>query len=564
MSDVSDMGPEAEPHLQRADAFMGEMTSKLTQISLFTGIGGFDLGFGHAGFETEFQCDLFDASELSDADLGEPCEQDHFATRKGKRVELTHAAVAATKRAELTNTGQGLRSILDRWWPEVEKVNDVRSVLSGRRRNPSKSEGRSLPVTAGGLSQARPGDGSVGKSASRSEVDRSEPERKQRRRKARSGDSGGVSVIHFGSPCQDLSVAGKRAGLEGERSGLFFEAMRVVREFRPEFAVWENVEGSISSNNGRDFGVVLDEMAAAGAMDIAWRIFDAQWFGLAQRRRRMFVVADFRGYRAGEILLEPEGVPRDSPTRRKKGQGIAATIRSRSARPGVNTPGRGGEDDDNLVVEPAIWQHASGGGDDLKDTAQTLRADAEHSYQVVIAGAVTPGVHRPRDGDGENLIVTREISGPLGGSGQSGGFRTTDLDNNGAFIIQDVGRMNKNQNGAGVSGDGPSYTLMGDQSQGVYVPDIMPQALSSKYAKRSSGPAGAEVAGFVAPHARVRRLTPRECERLQGFPDDWTLFRPDGSKLSDSARYKMLGNAVPPPFANKIAWRMRFAIERGI
>ena len=150
-----------------------------------------------------------------------------------------------------------------------------------------------------------------------------------------------VDVITFGSPCQDLSVAGKRAGLDGERSGLFMEAIRIVKEMRgatdgryPTFILWENVPGAFSSNKGEDFRVVLEEIVKVvepGATmppadkgrwpyadvyvgegwSLAYRTFDAQYWGVPQRRRRIYLVADFRGERAGEILFEREGMRGD-------------------------------------------------------------------------------------------------------------------------------------------------------------------------------------------------------------------------------------------------------------
>ena len=116
-----------------------------------------------------------------------------------------------------------------------------------------------------------------------------------------------VDVITYGSPCVDLSVAGLRAGLEGERSGLFHEAVRVIREMRerygkPDFAIWENVIGAFSSNEGRDFVAVIESLANCGAVDIAWRVVNSRYWGVAQQRRRVFLVADFAGERAAEIL----------------------------------------------------------------------------------------------------------------------------------------------------------------------------------------------------------------------------------------------------------------------
>ncbi len=143
-----------------------------------------------------------------------------------------------------------------------------------------------------------------------------------------------VDIITFGSPCQDLSVAsGKRLGLAGERSGLFLEAIRIIREMQeatngeyPKFALWENVPGALSSSSRRDFKAVLEAFADAEVpmpgsgrwanagmvrgrgVDLAWCVYDAQYFGTAQRRRRIFLVADFRGTRAGEILFVPKSL----------------------------------------------------------------------------------------------------------------------------------------------------------------------------------------------------------------------------------------------------------------
>ncbi len=123
---------------------------------------------------------------------------------------------------------------------------------------------------------------------------------------------GPVDVVTFGSPCQDLSVAGKRAGLAGERSGLFHESARIIRELReaygkPNFAIWENVPGAFSSNAGRDFAAVVQTMVNIGARDVAWRVLDSRFAGVAQRRRRVFLVADFGGERAAEVLALAKG-----------------------------------------------------------------------------------------------------------------------------------------------------------------------------------------------------------------------------------------------------------------
>lgn len=170
-----------------------------------------------------------------------------------------------------------------------------------------------------------------------------------------------VDFITFGSPCQDLSVAGKRAGLDGERSGLFMEAVRIIKEIRgatngryPQIAMWENVPGAFSSHKGEDFRLVLEELCkvcdptisiprptnkrgkpikweregfiVADGFSIAWRVLDAKFWGVPQRRKRIFLVADFGGQCAGQILFECGGLSRDFTQSREKGQTSPSSV----------------------------------------------------------------------------------------------------------------------------------------------------------------------------------------------------------------------------------------------
>lgn len=169
-----------------------------------------------------------------------------------------------------------------------------------------------------------------------------------------------VDLITFGSPCQDLSTAGKRAGLvEGSRSNLFFQATRIIKEMRdatgntfPRWALWENVPGAFSSNQGADFGAVLDEMADLGALAVEWHCLDAQFFGVPQRRRRVFVLACFdlgitkRGRQ--QVLPVPEGRRGDSATRRQARQDAARAASDRAAEP--SRPDAQGWDSDGTGV----------------------------------------------------------------------------------------------------------------------------------------------------------------------------------------------------------------------
>jgi len=130
-------------------------------------------------------------------------------------------------------------------------------------------------------------------------------------------------ILTGGFPCQDLSVAGKRAGLAGERSGLYWEIVRLVDELRPQYFVLENVPGLLSSNSGRDFGIVIGEMAKRG-YGVSWRVLDAQYFGVAQRRRRVFIVGCLGdGERSSEILALSEGMRGDSTSSRTPRKNIA-------------------------------------------------------------------------------------------------------------------------------------------------------------------------------------------------------------------------------------------------
>lgn len=215
--------------------------------------------------------------------------------------------------------------------------------------------------------------------------------------KVKGGEIEPVDIITFGSPCQDMSIAGKRAGLkhadmgddETTRSGLFLEAIRIIKEMReatngvyPRYAIWENVPGAFSSNRGEDFRTVLEEFIRVKEKDavmpdvpksgwpyadcysgngwsLAYRVFDAQYWGVPQRRRRIYLVADFRGQRAGEILLKPEGLRRNSAQSGTQGQETA-----RYAKNSVGTA-IGGVDRYNQSFLSGLAQtlRASGGGD---------------------------------------------------------------------------------------------------------------------------------------------------------------------------------------------------------
>ena len=218
-----------------------------------------------------------------------------------------------------------------------------------------------------------------------------------------------VDIITFGSPCQDLSIAGKRSGLDGSRSGLFYEAIRIVKEMRekthgekPRFIVWENVPGAFSSNKGEDFKAVLEEVIRikepeapplpppekgrwpyadcylGDGWSVAYRVLDARYWGVPQRRARIFLVADFAGGRAPEVLFKSEGVSGYTPQGFRQGQGTAGDPEeSPGAAGGTDAGGRG-----------RVVLNDQGGSrmDVSEDVVSTLRAEAHHPPVVMDEG----------------------------------------------------------------------------------------------------------------------------------------------------------------------------------
>lgn len=318
-------------------------------------------------------------------------------------------------------------------------------------------------------------------------------------RKLRAQHLSPVDVLVGGFPCQDLSVAGQRGGLvNGQRSGLWWEMLRVIRIVRPQVVLWENVPGLLSSDKGRDFARVCSSLAKHRYFGCV-RTLDARYFGVAQRRRRLFGVfvrGDSTARRAAQILAVREGRSRNPPQGREAGKDVATTLRSRSHRPGVSAPGRGGEDDENLVT-----YHANGAGS-FRAGSPSLSASDDNGSSHLVAMQC----------HGSNV-------GPMGTLRQGNGNVTGGV----PFVTGPIT--------AGIS-----KSLRG--SEGIDSDWLVTHALAS------------EAAGMM-----VRRLTPTECLRLMGAPDDWLDVDPP---LSDSAKYHLCGNGVVVSVA---AWIGRRILE---
>lgn len=295
----------------------------------------------------------------------------------------------------------------------------------------------------------------------------------------------GRTVLTAGWPCQGNSVAGARGGMDDPRSGLWSHVVRLLAEHRPAWFIGENVPGLLSVNDGRDFSIVVHDLARLG-YGFTWRILDARHFGVPQRRRRVVIVGRLgdTGAAAAQVLLEPEGVPGNPAAgiepreiaagRTDRGAGgswwtanLASTLTSGAHAPGVRTPGRRNEDQENLAVYVA-------------DRTTSLKS--------------APGGADDNWAQGGQLV---------------------------AFALRgrDEGAVPE------ISGDG--------------------QTISSI---RASG--GGSSSDYIASDTIVRRLTPLELERLQGYPDGWTAGQ------ADSQRSKQLGNSVAVPVFEWVGRRL--------
>jgi DNA (cytosine-5)-methyltransferase 1 len=379
-----------------------------------------------------------------------------------------------------------------------------------------------------------------------------------------------VDVISFGSPCQDLSVAGARAGLTGSRSGLFHEAVRIIKQMRratkneyPRAVVWENVTGALSSSQGNDFAEVLDVLAKSGAVDISWRVLDAQHFGVPQRRRRVFLVAGYRrGVDFGEVLAVCEGGSGDLEAGSESGQDAAGSseestgadsgnviftrqvVNCVSAKWAKGTGGPAGDEDQNLVVMIERAGKPGGGKGPLLSYDKSLTLKTANT-QVLFQPE--PFVKRRRAAsveDYETWASAQELPAPtLNVADNTGDTRATVLTVHGKVA------HTLTAEGHDASEDGTG------RGTPVIAFDDYNQSVSSTHHTLRAGPQAAG-SGAIEQKLVVRRLTPRECERLMGWPDDHTRWDEHGNELKDSPRYRACGNGVATPVARYVAERL--------
>ena len=490
-----------------------------------------------------------------------------------------------------------------------------------------------------------------------------------------------VDVIVGGFPCQDLSVAGQRAGIQGgARSGLWWEMLRVIVELQPRVVLWENVPGLLSSDGGRDLRRVLSSLGEHHYFGCV-RTLDARYFGVPQRRRRLFGVfvrGDSTAGRAAQILAVAEGRSRNPPQSREAGQDVAyalaasargtgdghgqgwnttyatadgrsltgdkscnqngknrkrsnlgdasgadaspttnahsgdapsvapstanadssrkdsktcnassaievaRTLRGRSHRPGVSAPGRGGEDDDNLVCAALNFGNAKGGfrtepGEHLVvsslDSSMRFGAD-DNAAQAnhLLAPCLRSNAYNNSDPTMEaQMLVTHSLTSNGADASEDGRGRGTPL----TVIPLDMRQASRgatmtNNRGEGVASGGPPGTGIGEEGDpspslaGSHVPAVatvswrgggMEEGNDVANAIRSGGEGHTgDQMGYVRAGMLVRRLTPTECLRLMGAPDDFLDLDPT---LSDSAKYRLCGNGVVVRVATWLGRRIR-------
>lgn len=287
-------------------------------------------------------------------------------------------------------------------------------------------------------------------------------------------DIGTIDLLVGGTPCQSFSVAGLRKGLDDPRGNLMLTYLAIAKQYRPKWLVWENVPGVLSSNGGNDFASFLRGLGECG-YGFAYRILDAQYFGVAQRRRRVFVVGCLGDWRsAAAVLFERESLSGNPAPSREKGQEVAKCL--------------------------------------TRGAAQRLDSETETMIPIALA---------------ENTI---------GRQPQNGG------------------------NGDGFTMGGPMYTLNATgvhgvaQTIGIGVGDCSGTLRANPGSGFRSD--GSPVEGVAIQNMAVRRLTPVECERLQGFPDNYTDIQPNGKPTPDGPRYKALGNSMAVPVMKWIGERI--------
>ena len=405
--------------------------------------------------------------------------------------------------------------------------------------------------------------------------------------------SGSVDLLVGGTPCQSFSVAGLRQGLKDPRGNLMLTYLAIAERLKPRWLVWENVPGVLSSNGGKDFGSFLGALGELG-YEWAYRVLDAQWFGVAQRRRRVFVVAHFgKGNLAAKVLFESESVCRDTPPSREARKGIATNVAPSLT--ASNDPSRSPQSSEVTQQVNAVLEAINSGIPDVcatidcglsKQVGKQLTQQAESFYfPIPIHDQATRNAGKrgdKQDGKGNGLGVGKpgdpcptltkgdkhavlyenhpndsRVTGPhdvapscVSRYGTGGG--NVPLVQEAIAFEPGIATREGNESRFVKELSPTLRKEMGDNQVAVAV-DCYNKTIGEKSQSISSSASDINHTGGVinpADRMAVRRLTPRECERLQGFNDDHTMIpwrNKPADQCPDGPRYKALGNSMAVP-----------------
>jgi DNA (cytosine-5)-methyltransferase 1 len=349
------------------------------------------------------------------------------------------------------------------------------------------------------------------------------------------GQYDAIDLLVGGTPCQSFSVAGLRKGMADERGNLALEYLRLADRLRPRWLVWENVPGVLSSNEGRDFGAFLGGLGEL-RYGFAYRVLDAQHFGVPQRRRRVFVVGYLGDWRpAAAVLFEPHSMQGHPAPRREKGEDVDATVGTRAAAGTDDLLNDGG-----LHVARCVT------------TGEGKRQDYETTTLVALdvmpAMTTRTGTGTGRDGMDE-YCVAHTLRAEGFDASEDGTGRGTPLVP--VTFPWQLGGTMQMPHDVDLCG-----TLVENQTQAVAFDAYNQSASDVSHTLRRGSGATSDAVPQMLQGSAVRRLTPRECERLQGFPDDWTAVPYRHKPAADGPRYKALGNSMAVPVLRWIGERI--------
>ena len=328
-------------------------------------------------------------------------------------------------------------------------------------------------------------------------------------------------ILIGGSPCQDVSVAGKREGLSGVRSRLFFSYVAILKVKKPRYFIFENVKGLLSSNEGRDFAEVTSQFTEAG-YDIWWQVLDASDFGIPQHRERVFILGTLgeRGFR--KVFLKRKDKGKNHELQRPEANTLRSLYREKS-------------NNGSYIVESKF-----------NPQIENLHFDRSQQNRIYGVNGVAPTLHRKNGGNQVTKIgiPVRQADG-RGGNANGRRMKTPDES---SFTLQSSQRQ-------GVAIPVRDVNYMGEHANGRRFKQDGDVSFTNRVASRQG----------VYDSIDIRYLTPLECERLQGWPDDWTKYGIDEKgnavEISDNARYNLIGNGVVPQVVRELIGSVMIASD---